>query len=277
MSPIRVDANTFHGPLFKASERMVQKLHRELRETITKPPHSAPDYVPQDMIAIFRQAMWTTNLLFYLHADERLQNDSNWRPAYTFAAVPLVRSNIDALYNLIRLLEDPCRIGTAYRRAGYRKAWISLEKERQRYGNDPQWTDYLNGREHGLRVSMLGEAGIRPDDLTKKDQWHTLGAYLNEARKHGHMSASQNFLETFAYGDWAQYPAMSHGGFEGLMDIAAYFTRDFKDVSTRETMDERYGGESTKHIMQAATLVLCILTELKVKFPFEDATLDADI
>lgn len=194
------------------------------------------------MIAIFRQAIWTKNLLFYLHAEERVQKDADWRPAYTFAAIPLVRNNIDALYNIIRILEYPRDAGTAFRRAGYRKAWESLQFERQRYNNDSQWEEYLRGREHGLRVSMLGEAGIKPEELTKKDKWQTLGNYLGEARRKRPMTATEHFLETFAYGDWAEYSAMSHGGFEGLMEIAVYFTRDFMDVRTRETMDSRYGG-----------------------------------
>jgi hypothetical protein len=62
-------------------------------------------FVSLDMFILIRQAIYTCNLLFYLHADERRENDCHWNHAYTFVTAPLVRTMIDVLYNVTFILQ----------------------------------------------------------------------------------------------------------------------------------------------------------------------------
>ena len=271
---VAINASDFQSELATASERMVQKLDREFRTLIVTAPFNAKEYVATDLIAIFRQAICTKNLLFYLHSDERRNNDPDWRESYTFACLPLVRTIIDDLYNTIRIINDPHANGTLFRRAGYNKAFRALEEQEALHGDDQARVKHLQLKKHRLLVAMV-EDGIALKSLSKKDKWDTLSAYLREAAKKSDEASA--FLKGFIHGDWAQYSAMAHGGFEGLMETAGFFTRDFFDVRIREIQDARYPGEMTRHVMRAATLILCILTELKARFEIKDEQLDTNI
>jgi hypothetical protein len=53
--------------------------------------------------------------LFYLNADERRKNDCYWKVIDGVAAMPLVRSLIDCLYNVTAILQNCAVQGPAYR------------------------------------------------------------------------------------------------------------------------------------------------------------------
>jgi hypothetical protein len=56
---------------------------------------------------LIRQAIYTSNLLFFLNADERRETDCYWRNAYTIVTLPLIRNMIDCLYNVTAILQNP--------------------------------------------------------------------------------------------------------------------------------------------------------------------------
>jgi hypothetical protein len=105
----------------------------------------APSFVGEDIAIIFRHAMNTYRLLFYLNADERRNNDSYWRVAYGVAGMPLVRSLIDCLYNVTAILQNPAEQGRAYRRSGIKKTLNDLDEDYRRYHDQPQWEAYILG------------------------------------------------------------------------------------------------------------------------------------
>jgi hypothetical protein len=113
-----MDASTFQKPLKQLAEVLAQKVKREAPKLLP-----APTFVALDLHVLIRQSMYTYDLLFYLNADERRENDPYWRNVYTIVALPLVRNMIDCLYNITAILDEPAGRGSLWRRSGYRKLW----------------------------------------------------------------------------------------------------------------------------------------------------------
>ena len=90
---------------------------------------------------LIRQAIWTCKLLFYINADDHRDNDSAWDPAYTFVTAPLVRSIIDCLYNVTRILQSPRDNGKAFRQSGLRKELEGADTDQNKYGGQPDWDE----------------------------------------------------------------------------------------------------------------------------------------
>jgi hypothetical protein len=196
-----IDASTFQQPLGRLAEVLAQKVKREAPKLL-----AAPDYVTIDMNVLIRQAMSTYDLLFYINADERRENDCYWKPIYTIVTAPLVRSMIDCLYNITAILQDPNAKGPAFRKSGFKKALRDLEDDEERYGGDLKWDGWLKQChkkiDYAIRAVDLDIA-----DVHEQSPWPTLGKYISDKNEGGTLTAHQEFLKTFTYGMWREYSA----------------------------------------------------------------------
>src|SRR5689334_8071601 len=104
--PIWIDASTFQKPLKQIAEVIAQKVKREA---------PVPDITKFDLHILVRKAMCTYDLLYYLNADERREQDCHWRNVYTIVVMPLVRNMIDCLFNITLILQDPIHNGRQFR------------------------------------------------------------------------------------------------------------------------------------------------------------------
>src|SRR5215472_17305745 len=109
----RIEARTFQEPLAKLAEAISQMVMREGHRYLR-----APGFVSQDIFMMVRHSLATYNLLFYINADERRENDCYWNPNYGVVTATVVRTMIDCLYNVTAILKDPAPIGVADRKAG---------------------------------------------------------------------------------------------------------------------------------------------------------------
>jgi hypothetical protein len=259
-----IDASTFQKPLKQLAEVLAQKLKREAYSVL-----AAPAFVAIDLHVLMRQAMYTYDLLFYLNADERRETDPYWKNAYTIVTLPLVRNMIDSLYNIMAILEHPAGKGLLWRESGYRKAYETIKKTEKRYGGKPEWDDWTRKNREALDLSLRASGLTMSGVLAKKAKWPTLGRYLGETRSGG-PTPNQEFLKTFMYGNWSKYSAMAHGAFEGLLDIAVYYTEDSLTHDFREQLDRRHPDFMTTCLGQAAAILLCMVTELQAYFRFDD-------
>jgi hypothetical protein len=260
-----INASTFQKPLRKLSEVLAQKVKREAPKLL-----SAPGFVSVDLHVLIRQAMYTFDLLYYLNADERRENDCYWQNAYTIVAMPLVRNMIDCLYNVTAILQDPAGKGVLWRESGYRKAFKELDDTEKRYGGEPEWdkriSENRSALDLGIRACGLTVAGVQAG----KEKWQTLGQYLSNKQLGGTLTPHQNFLMTFMYGQWSKYSAMAHGAFEGLLEVALYYTEDSQDHEVRRQLDEKHWVFMSESLSRAALVLLCIVTELQAHFHFDD-------
>ncbi len=247
------------------AENLAQKVYRELPLRRLNPP-----YLAEDLFVLLRQACATTDLFFYMHADERRDSDVYWRKKYTFAMAPLVRTVIDNLYTVTRLLQYPGTQGEIFRAYGFKQAYKALERDEARYRDKSEWKNPLQER----RASLESAEKRFAIDRQKANKWNTLGTYSKQPRPGGTRTDHQKFIETFTYGSWSEYSELSHGGFEGLLRVAPFFMSDTGGMEMPTALETHYPKVMTYHVMKVATLLLCILTELQVYFRFDDPQID---
>lgn len=276
MAPAKIahiDASTFQKQIGELAETMAQMVSREGNQCI-----SAPGYTYADWFILIRQARYTYDFLYYLHADEMRKRAVGWRQEYTFVCAPLVRQMIDDLYNITMLLEDPWLYGPLFRKSGYRKAFLNLKNEESIYGALPDWTEYIAKARQQMRLQLRILKMAEEDIMDKKTNpdWKILGSYLAREKKMPY-TAHQQFLSTFSYGIWRSYSAVSHGAFEGLMEVGSFFNRDRHRHEDRHIIDSNFERMMSLHIGRAALILLCIITELQAHFRFKGANVNSRI
>lgn len=262
-----IDASTFQKPLLDLAEVLAQKVNREGKNLLP----SRPIFVATDIFVLVRLAMRTYDLLFYINADERRQNDCFWRPVYTMVSLPLVRNMIDCLFNVTLILQDPAHNGALFRKSGFKRALNALDGDEKRYGGEPKWDEWIrrnrDGFDVGIRVSGLTMSEV----LAETNSWPTMGKYIGDKRPGGSFSPHQDFLRTFTFGRWREYSAMAHGAFEGLFPVAMYFIPDSFPHEERPKLDATYPKILSMHMLRSAGILLCIVTELQLYFRFDDS------
>jgi hypothetical protein len=259
-----IAASTFQEPLIKLAEVLAQKVKREAPKLLQAPP-----YVSMDLHVLIRQAMYTYNVLFYLNADERRENDCHWRAAYSIVTLPLIRNMIDCLYNITAILQDPNINGAWFRKSGFKKLLEAFDDEERRYRGRPEWDEWIRNGRDWLDFEMR-KINLTEQDIQNVNPWRTLGRYVNEKQPGGTFTRHQEFLRTFTYGRWREYSAMAHGGFEGLTQVAVFYIADSLPHDDRPKIEASHLKLFSTHIARAALMLLCIVTELQAYFHFDD-------
>ena len=220
--------------------------------------------------------MHTYDLFFYVNADERRDGDCYWRPTYTIVMLPLVRGMIDCLYNSTVILQSPRENGSWFRRSGFRKALEDLDELEEKYGGRPEWDGWIQTNRDGLDTQIRG-CGLKMAEVLSQSSWPTLGKYISDKQPGGTLTPHQEFLKTLVHGRWREYSAMSHGAFEGLMKVGAYYTTDSMPHEDRPKIDAIHPKILYLHITRAAAILLCIITELQAHFRFDGAHINERI
>lgn len=268
---VDLDASTFQKPLQQLAEVLSQKVKREAPTLL-----AAPGFVAFDLHVLIRQAQHTYDLIFYLNADETRKGDCHWRPAYSMVALPLIRNMIDCLYNITAILQDPGYNGPRFRKYGYQKLLKGLAEDQRRYGGNPEWDEWIAmGREE---IDFdIRRSGFMVADVLAAKEWPTLGKYIRGSQPGGTLTPHQEFLKALVYGPWREYSAMAHGAFDGLLKTALFYVADSLPHEERPDLDDGHLRLVTKHISQAAGILLCVVTELQAYFHFDGANIDERI
>jgi hypothetical protein len=224
-----------------------------------------------------RYAASVYNLLNYLNADDRRKGDCYWHQRYGVTAMSLVRSLIDCLYNVTAILENPAEKGPTYRKSGLKRTLDDLNEDYERYRGQKAWKSFVDERRDGVAMLAAPSDFTLEDveELRQQDMWPTLGRYLRRKRPDGSLTENQQFLKTFTHLSWRQYSALSHGTFEafigtlGSVPIGAYYVNDFLSNEEEAKLDDSYGMLLATHLGRAATVLLCLITELQVYCRFE--------
>ena len=264
----RIDATTFQEPLWKLAEVMAQKVNREGSQYL-----NAPGYVAADLFMMIRHSIATYNMLFYLNADERREEDCFWNNKYGVVTAQVVRSMIDCLYNITAILENPAVNGPAYRKSGLKNRLRDIEADEERYRGRPDWDEFYCERRKNLSL-LIRTGGMTETEIRAAGSWPTLGTYLNP-RKGGRLTPHQRFLKTFTYHHWRQYSALSHGGLEAYIGdppLGRYFIIDI--LPHEEQIEAQYPEFISRHVGRAATVLLCLITEIQAYFRFEGADIN---
>jgi hypothetical protein len=266
--PVAVDAKTFQEDLAALAETMVNQV---FTEGVSRGGWSI--FVSQDISVMLKYALSIYRLLFYINADAH-RAEPEWRTDYGVTGMGLVRSLIDCLYNVTAILQDPTEVWPAYRKSGFKRVLKDLDEDQQRYAGQPKWEAYVEERRRVVE-KQARQSGFTLDEVKKQDPWLTLGAYVRESRPDGVFTPHQQFLKTFTYLGWRQYSALSHGAFEafagtlGDMPVGSYYAEKLLPHALRPKIEESYGTFLSMHIGRAATVLLCLITELQAYCRFD--------
>jgi len=153
--------------------------------------------ITADIAVTLRHLIYTFNLLRYINADDKRDYDPDYRQAYSFVVLPVMRTMIDGFYNVTTFLDNPVT-GNTFRLSGYFRMKEALAEEELRYGPNPKWTDWLKAKHKELSEGLRAD-GFTMADLTTKPKWPLLGSYLGTEPKD---TPHKNLLRTFTLGNW---------------------------------------------------------------------------
>jgi hypothetical protein len=262
-----IDARTFQTQLNDLATTIAYKVQREAEKLGLKPA-----YVSADIYYILRQAQQTYNLFFFLNADDRRKNDTDWRVAYSAVTLPLIRTMIDCLYNITSILQDPIANGYLFRSSGYRLALEALDNDQVRYGADPKWDNWIREQRDFLcfdiRRNGLDEATIR----NEKRLWPTLSGYLRI--KNPSIVAHQDFLRSLTLGFWQEYSGISHATFQGLLPIGVLMAPKDLPIEFRPKVEDVSESLIALLLFRVAAVLLCIVTEIQASLKFDGARIN---
>ncbi len=264
----RIDAKTFQEPLWKLAEVMAQKVMREGSERI-------PAFVCQDVHVMIRQAIATYNLLFYLNADERRENDCYWNDKYGVVAAPLVRSLIDCLYNITLILEDPIVNGAAYRKSGLKKRLLDIEEDQRTYAGKTEWDIYTAQQKKSLE-RLIHASGFKESEIQPRrygSRWENTSLKASR-RMRRYIRGSLRPSHTCSGVSIRPYCTPATTGTSERFRLVAYFVLDSLPHDKRPIIEKSYLAFLTKHIGRAAMLLLCIATEIQLCFGFDGANIN---
>lgn len=257
-----IDAGKFSEPISALATTLILKLEREAAKNM----NSA---IPVDAAVILRQLTHTYNLLRFINSDQTKFDNVFYRQSYSFAALPLVRTMIDGLYNCTAMLDEPSRSRT-FRISGYFRLREALRADEAKPSPDPRIREWVQERTRALEHGMKTEGFSNFDLDNKKNKWPLLGVYLDSKPDTPH----KQFLRQLTLGFWKEYSSISHASFDGLVSMYPFFATDTRTQEDRHEIEdagERYSGA---HFARAAGILLCLLTEIQCYFKFDDANID---
>jgi hypothetical protein len=266
-----VNAKDFQEDLAGLTETIVNQV---FTEGVQKGGWSI--FVSQDIAVMLKYALSIYRLLLYINADSH-RAAPEWRTDYGATGMVLVRSLIDCLYNVTAILQNPSLVWPVYRKSGFRKVLNDLDELQQRYAGQRKWRSYVAGRRKVVKL-QIRQSGFTLSEINamkKRDLWPTLGVYATQAQKGGTFTDHQQFLQSFTYSDWRQYSALSHGAFEafagllGDMPVGSYYAEKLLPHELRPKIEESYDRFLSMHIGRAATVLLCLITELQAYCRFD--------
>jgi hypothetical protein len=262
-----VDARKFQSQLDELATTIALKVQREGTKHYLK-----PDFVTEDIYYLLRQAQQSYNFFFFLNADERRRKDCDWRPPYSVVTLPLVRTMIDCLYNVVAILENPGVKGVEFRASGLGRMLAAIDDDERRYGSDPQWQAWITFERDRINMVMRRE-GFTDSQVRSTSDWPTLGRYLG-GEKNTQLSSQQEFLKKFTFGFWKEYSAISHATFQALLPLGAFLAPKDLEHELRPRAEAELDRLISRHISRVAAVLLCMVTEVQAYCHFDGARIN---
>jgi hypothetical protein len=261
-----IDASKFSQQIADLAVTLSYKVDREGPSVFGSHPMQG------DISAILLQLRETYNLLRFVNGDETRDENLAYRMSYSFVSLPLIRTMIDGFYNCTALFDDPSRV-RQFRISGLYRIRESIQADEQRYGDDPQWKQYLAHarRQYEGRLRLHKFTDVDLND--KKNKWPLLGVYLDAKPDTPH----KQMLRKLTLGFWKEYSSISHSSYDGIMSIFHFIATERAEHEMRPIIREAAERHITVHVGRAAGLLLCLATEVQHFCKFDGANIDQRI
>jgi hypothetical protein len=200
-----------HSMDFKVLNEPIQGIYRTIRDCLQK---EEPD--PQGFHYLLGTLL-TTGLETH-RAVVRLIDQSESKQ-FSFQAMVLIRTMVDSLFTVLALKTDPSKYSRTLDLAGYRATLERHQREKARYGNNPEWKDHLEEQQKFLdfRASRLQLSDEERNNPQRLSYWPTPGRMLNPRGgvQFPFSGDERTFLahvDTWHYGDLSSYGHLQWGG-----------------------------------------------------------------
>lgn len=247
--PGALDFRVIRNELDTALEALTNLIDREWPASLASIPGARAL-----LLTTIKVATVTYDSVRYLVRD--YPRDWTPRPELAISIPPLSRSLLDQLFGVIFLAEDlPGRTRLFYR-GGWRESKETLERYRERYGDQPAWEQWLVQYE-GFLGTVREDWGVRQEEAAHPNQidwWPTPG----QMRQHDLQPATRTFLE---YLDAWFYKTLSqdaHLSFPGLARRGAPLL-----LRPGEERDQQLLRRKSQGVFTTTTLILALATEFE--------------
>jgi hypothetical protein len=265
---ILIDASTYQKQLGSLGETVSYKVEREGAK------HIKPVFAAADIHAMLRQAWNIYGLFFFVNADEH-RKGGVWKPGYTAALLPLIRTMIDILYNVTTILANPGKNAYLFREAGYRRVLADWDEAQAKYGGDPKWGEYIERNRRGVEDGMRAD-GITKLEVESAEKWLTMSEYLR-VNKGQPPTPHQEFLKRLTFGYWKEYASASHAAFQGLLPNAIFFMPHAVPHEARDKFEVAVDDMVAIHLTRLAGLFISVIAEIQAYFRFDGARINERI
>ncbi|OGL15698.1 MAG: hypothetical protein A3K12_12325 [Candidatus Rokubacteria bacterium RIFCSPLOWO2_12_FULL_71_19] len=248
----RLDFKVVGEPLASLAEATVNKIDREWPPALQEVRGAQPLFMMLTKVAIT-----SYETLKYFCAEK--PDDPNRRIYFSSSAGPLLRSLADEIYAVVYIVEDiPARVASYYR-GGWRESIEEDRRLRERYGEAPDWRDWLERNRERLG-SMQAELKITEAELAKPalvEYWPTPA----QMKGSDETNAFFRYLDAWFY---RQFSQQSHLSYPGLAARGANFLRK-PDDPVKEGIWLKARSDAVGH---GVILLLAYLTEINSYFEF---------
>jgi hypothetical protein len=262
---VKVIDCSFFQPLAELANAVKNLVAREGHQRFPGSPISA------DIAVMLNQLRVTFDLVRFVNADERRDNDPGYRLGYSFVALPLTRTLIDGFYNITVLLDDPSK-ARVFRLSGYKRMLAALRADEELYGKESGWPEYIAQQRGFIRTGYTAD-GFREEHLQDKADWVLLSRYLQSPAADD--SDHKKLMRRFIHGPWRQYSEISHVTFRGVHELFEVLNTDAAPHQHRSAIFERAERSLTQHLGRTATVLLAVISEIQAVYRFEGHSVNA--
>ena len=205
----------------------------------------------------------------YLCADLRLK-ETEWRWYYTLCVPTLNRAILDAIFNVMFMLEDIEKRSEWYQKSGWREAYRDYLRYFDAYADDPQWADFITGYRSQLQEGVT-QFHITKDDLRHKNWWPNPGKMILHGVDPNSLPPTRQFLQYLNDWFYRDTSAVNHQSFFGLLRIGGLLLTDtpgLTDSQKARIESQFYPRHRAVQVARSVILLLCLVSEIENYFLF---------
>jgi hypothetical protein len=249
-----------------------------IREKLDRVLVAVPNFVERASHPLFEQrpdlqnylrlqlqvGAWLHRLVMLACADE-----PGRQPEYAAALFPVLRSQIELVYTIAFLLEDPIQRFDWYAKAGWFRAQLKHEKHTKEFGSDPAWGKYLDVERESvalLRSGITLSTNEEADPIRHVRKWRHPGRFSADVRD-PNLRLMFEKLDLWLYDELSRAAHFTH---LGTVDAGLILE------SLRVSAGDSWEAWSRKHrsvaVFRSIALILAALSEVEMTFRFGAAT-----
>lgn len=197
----------------------------------------------------------------YLVADT--PEDLNRRPNYVLIVPAVNRQLLDLLFTLVYMFDDYAARVLEYEKAGWRESKQEYEMLHERFGDDPEWSDFFANRGRILDA-MAAFLSLTQEEQQKISLIPWWGTPTQLMRKKTQSQAFLKWLYEWFYQDLSREAHLSSSG---VYRIAPFVLAEIVGGREKEIVDSHVIQIFRfTQISRLALIVLAIMTELSTHF-----------